>query len=1371
MKLSSQPTAAATVEITGHEGTDLTLSTTTLTFTTSNWNIPQTVIVRAGPDDDAYDDTATLTHTANGGDYKDVTKELPVTVDDDETASLVVTPTEVGVIEENATGTSYTVRLSHVPIATTTVTVEGHAGTDLTLSGPIDDTLTFTPDNWDTAQTVRVTVAHDDDAVDEQVTLKHSAEGGAYEGLTKDIQVTVADDEETEVVLSPESLGPVAEGTDVSYTVSLSSEPTATTTVEITGHGDAPFSLDRSALTFTATSWDTPQTVTVTATQDPDAVDDEITLTHTANGGDYVNVTEELTVTVTDDEDTNVLVSRAELSVEEGNATGTSYTVKLSSEPTAAVTVEIGGHSGTDLRLSGVSTSSTLTFTASDWNSEQTVTVTAGDDPDAYNDTATLTHTASGGDYAGVTRDLPVTVDDDETASIVLSETTLVPEENATGATYTVRLSHVPTVTVTVGIGGHTGTDLTLSGLSASSTLTFTASNWNSPRTVTVTAAHDADAVNDRETLTHTAEGGEYGDVTRELPVTVNDDEETGVVLSPESLGPIAEGAGETYTVSLSSEPTATTTVGITGHGDAPLSLSGLSASSTLTFTASNWDTPQTVTVTADEDPDAVDDSVTLTHTANGGDYVDVTKELTVTVTDDEVTDLKLSATSLNPVEGAAGTTYTVRLTSEPTAAVTVEIGGHSGTDLRLSGVSPSSTLTFTASNWDTAQTVTVRANEDPDAADDTATLTHTASGGDYAGVTRDLPVTVDDDETASLVLSETTLVPEENATGTTYTVELSHVPTVTVTVRIGGHTGTDLALSATTLTFDSSNWNSPRTVTVTAAHDADAVNDVETLTHTAEGGEYGGVTRELPVTVDDDEETGVVLSPTSLGPIAEGTDVSYTVKLSSEPTATTTVGIGGHEDASIALSGLSASSTLTFTATNWDTPRTVTVTATQDPDAVDDSVTLTHTANGGDYVDVTEKLTVTVDDDEVTDLDLSATSLNPVEGNTGGTTYTVRLTSQPTAAVMVTIGGHADTDLALSGVSASSTLTFTTSNWNSEQTVTVRAGEDADAYNDTATLTHTANGGDYGGVTRELPVRVDDDETAAIVLSETLLEPVENATGATYTVQLSHVPTVTVTVGIGGHTGTDLTLSATTLTFTASNWNSPRTVTVTAAHDDDAVNDRETLTHTAEGGEYGDVKKDLPVTVDDDEVTGVVLSPTSLGPIAEGTDVSYTVKLSSEPTATTTVEITGHVGCPPLPVRAECIERADLHRHELGHPPDRDGDGGRGPRRGGRQCHPHTHRQRRGLPGRDEGACGHGDRRRGDRPEAVRYLAQPGRGRGRRHLHGEADERAHGRRHSHHNRTHRYGPHPVRPERQQHTDLHGLQLERGADSDRDRGR
>ena len=54
-------------------------------------------------------------------------------------------------------------------------------------------------------------------------------------------------------------------------------------------------------------------------------------------------------------------------------------------------------------------------------------------------------------------------------------------------------------------------------------------------------------------------------------------------------------------------------------------------------------------------------------------------------------------------------------------------------------------TLTFTTANWSTAQTVTARAATDTDLDDDTATLTHSASGGGYAGRAADLPVTVTD--------------------------------------------------------------------------------------------------------------------------------------------------------------------------------------------------------------------------------------------------------------------------------------------------------------------------------------------------------------------------------------------------------------------------------------------------------------------------------------------------------------------------------------------------------------------------------------------------------------------------------------------------
>ncbi|OVE77886.1 hypothetical protein BVX99_01360, partial [bacterium F16] len=95
-------------------------------------------------------------------------------------------------------------------------------------------------------------------------------------------------------------------------------------------------------------------------------------------------------------------------------------------------------------------------------------------------------------------------------------------------------------------------------------------------------------------------------------------------------------GATDTYTVVLDSQPNATVTVAITS--DAEVSVSP----SSLNFTTSDWDTPQTVTVTALNDSVAEPlKTVTLSHTATSSDskYHGLSiPGVTVTVTDDDNT-------------------------------------------------------------------------------------------------------------------------------------------------------------------------------------------------------------------------------------------------------------------------------------------------------------------------------------------------------------------------------------------------------------------------------------------------------------------------------------------------------------------------------------------------------------------------------------------------------------------------------------------------------------------------------------------------------------------------------------------------------------
>ena len=96
-------------------------------------------------------------------------------------------------------------------------------------------------------------------------------------------------------------------------------------------------------------------------------------------------------------------------------------------------------------------------------------------------------------------------------------------------------------------------------------------------------------------------------------------------------------------------------------------------------------------------------------------------------------------------------------------------------------------------------------------------------------------------------------------------------------------------------------------------------------------------------------------------------------------------------------------------------------------------------------------------------------------EGDTNGSTYTVKLGAQPSEDVVVAITGQSGTDLTVTPTS----LTFTTANWDQEQTVTVTAASDSDDVNDDVILTHTPTGEEFL-VTALLAVRVDDDEDSA---------------------------------------------------------------------------------------------------------------------------------------------------------------------------------------------------------------------------------------------------------------------------------------------------
>ena len=127
--------------------------------------------------------------------------------------------------------------------------------------------------------------------------------------------------------------------------------------------------------------------------------------------------------------------------------------------------------------------------------------------------------------------------------------------------------------------------------------------------------------------------------------------------------------------------------------------------------------------------------------------------------------------------------------------------------------------------------------------------------------------------------------------------------------------------------------------------------------------------------------------------------------------------------------------------------------TAGQGDVGVDDTATLIHSVGSTDtnYDGLSVlSVNVIVAEDDAVGVRMSETSLTMDEGDSDN--YTVALDTQLLGDVKVTIGGICGTDLTLD----KSSLTFTTANWDTPQTVT--AGQDNDGMDDTPPLTHSVS-------------------------------------------------------------------------------------------------------------------------------------------------------------------------------------------------------------------------------------------------------------------------------------------------------------------------
>jgi PKD repeat protein len=185
-----------------------------------------------------------------------------------------------------------------------------------------------------------------------------------------------------------------------------------------------------------------------------------------------------------------------------------------------------------------------------------------------------------------------------------------------------------------------------------------------------------------------------------------------GITVSPTSgLVTSEAGATATFTVVLTAQPTATVSIGLSSSDTTEATI----APASLAFTTANWATPQTVTLTGVDDL-IVDGTIAYTAVTAPATSADPAysglnaADAAASNTDNDAAGITVSPTSgLVTSEAGATATFTVVLTAQPTATVSI---GLSSSDTTEATIAPAS-LAFTTANWATPQTVTLTGVDD----------------------------------------------------------------------------------------------------------------------------------------------------------------------------------------------------------------------------------------------------------------------------------------------------------------------------------------------------------------------------------------------------------------------------------------------------------------------------------------------------------------------------------------------------------------------------------------------------------------------------------------------------------------------------------
>ncbi|MFE1745263.1 Calx-beta domain-containing protein [Coleofasciculus sp. H7-2] len=868
---------------------------------------------------------------------------------------VTVTPiTDLTTTEAGVTAT-FTVKLNTIPIANVTIGLTSSDTTEGTLS---TSSLIFTPNNWNTPQTVTITGV-DDTIVDGNI---------AYSIITAatvstDIKYNNINPADVAVVNNDNDT-PIVNLTSIDANAGETGANTGTFRISRTGtfgdlivymtiDGSSSASASDYNLSGNSTLASSGTNVKIVIPNGSDFVD--ITLTPNddtlyegsetlqlklTNGNYIIGSNNAATVTIADNDPIPSLTI-GDFSLMEGNlgTTDATFTVTLSAASSLPVTVDYETADGTAKNLSDFTgINGTLTFSPGETTKTIKVAV-QGDTLNEINENFFVNlknpSNATIADNQGIG-----TINNDDAPPSISIDNVLVIEGVNGGTNYAifnVNLSAISGQTVAVNYGTSDGTATTTNNdyTSVNGTLTF--APGETKQTISVPIVGDALNELNETFLVNLSNPSKATIVNNQGTGTIiNDDNPPSITIGDTSILEGDSGTSNlTFIVKLSAASGQVVTVDYaTADDKTTVGSDYIDTSGTVTFNPG--ETEKTITVqvkgdTLNEDNEGL--FVNLKNASSNATVAD-NQALGIIINNDPVPSLAINDIPINEGDGGStNATFTVTLSAASSKTVTVNYNTSDGTATTADGdYAIASPTPITFAPGETSKIITVAVNGDTKfEANETFNINLTAATNATIAKGTGVGTINNNDAIPSLTISDA-IVTEGNS-GTklaNFTVSLSNASALAIAVNYATANGSAIALNdytnkAGTLNFAPGVTSQIITVpiigdNVDEANETFFVNLSNPINAKIADSQAVG-------TILDDDTAGFTISPISNNTTEVGGTATFTVKLNSQPTAIVTLGLASSDT----TEGSVSTPSLTFTPNNWNLAQTITVKGVDD--------------------------------------------------------------------------------------------------------------------------------------------------------------------------------------------------------------------------------------------------------------------------------------------------------------------------------------------------------------------------------------------------------------------------------------------------------